>query len=757
MDTKLNELRGILKNILPENGNFMVEDAIIEKTDEKDYTIQDIEKNFQIICSINSTSINIYLDNKFIAKFDINIEENIESLIKELNGKIPNDGKIKYEDTELTFEEAKAEEMTIKDLAVENSIYFISNQMNQKDDTPKKRDIQELREKQSDKKDNIEPKDDSQKLIHIYKNGEIIKMGLFDIKMNLSSLREIIRNDLSENARFLSDGKGVPINDEKNIQLFYIIKENTIYIEDSSQNKSNNNSQEDKQKIEKIPVILKIDDSTSIIKVSSTDKLDKIREENPNIIKKNYLFTLKGTIISKDQENVFNIGEIMDSSNTVEIQNNKPKMKIKIIEDDKSVKSEQNYDPSHKLSELRRDLSLESNKVFKRGTSEIELDEEDNLTVADIQIEGKINIMEKSIKYTIFVNNNQILRECYTPNITVATLRTYLLMHIPKECSFIHAVKQTPIPQEIDDTIPINKICDRDNNIFIESEQKNVISRNKPLEKASFLRKEGELDIYLFPSRKFIIGNPNSSQKEKSECMRISKEINRKILMVVGQTGSGKTTLLNSLINALCGIQLQDNFRYIIIDEFAKDSGVIDPKTQAKSRTSYVTAYNIDSFNDNPPITIIDTPGFGDSRGMKFDEKIIEMIRDLFKNWIDSVNGICFVASSSSARLTSTQKYIFSSIVSLFGNDIAENFVPMLTFCDGKEPQILASLLDDDSTFKKSIYDHIKNNNPWYLQFNNSAIFESNRTGKFTELFWDLGMDSFKLFFTELKLLSQKV
>lgn len=75
----------------------------------------------------------------------------------------------------------------------------------------------------------------------------------------------------------------------------------------------------------------------------------------------------------------------------------------------------------------------------------------------------------------------------------------------------------------------------------------------------------------------------------------------------------------------------------------------------------------------------------------------------------------------------------------------------MLIFCDGKEPQILASLLDDESTFKKSIYDHIKNNNPWY-----SAIFESNRSGKFTELFWDLGMDSFKLFFTKLKLLSTK-
>lgn len=338
----------------------------------------------------------------------------------------------------------------------------------------------------------------------------------------------------------------------------------------------------------------------------------------------------------------------------------------------------------------------------------------------------------------------------------MANLRTYLLMHIPKDCSFIHANKQKPIPPEIEDIITISKICDNKNNIFIESDEKKVISNNLPLKDAQWLRKEGELDIYLFPSRKFIIGKNTDSENEKLECLKISQQINRKIIMVVGQTGSGKTTLLNSLINALCGIQLLDNFRYIIIDEYAKDSGVEDPKTQSKSRTTYVTAYNINGINGNPPITIIDTPGFGDSRGMKFDEKIIEMIRDLFKNWIDSINGICFVASASSARLTSTQKYIFSSIISLFGNDIAENFIPMLTFCDGKEPQILASLLDDESTFKKSIYDHIKINNPWYLQFNNSAIFESNRTGKLTELFWELGMDSFKLFFTKLNSLSTK-
>ena len=55
----------------------------------------------------------------------------------------------------------------------------------------------------------------------------------------------------------------------------------------------------------------------------------------------------------------------------------------------------------------------------------IDIEEEDNLTVADTQSEGKINVNEKSIKFNIFFNNNQILNESYSPSITVSTLRTY--------------------------------------------------------------------------------------------------------------------------------------------------------------------------------------------------------------------------------------------------------------------------------------------------------------------------------------------
>ena len=41
---------------------------------------------------------------------------------------------------------------------------------------------------------------------------------------------------------------------------------------------------------------------------------------------------------------------------------------------------------------------------------------------------------------------------------------------------------------------------------------------------------------------------------------------------------------------------------------------------------------------------------------------------------------------------TPNQNYILSCILSMFGKDIIKNFVFMLTFCDGGDPQALDAL-----------------------------------------------------------------
>lgn len=255
-------------------------------------------------------------------------------------------------------------------------------------------------------------------------------------------------------------------------------------------------------------------------------------------------------------------------------------------------------------------------------------------------------------------------------------------------------------------------------------------NKNKPIQGCSIIEKKNGLDIYLYPSAHF-----SDYEEERAIC-----------LMVVGETGCGKTTLLNSFVNSLLGVNMEDDFRYKIIHENFN-------KTQTSSQTTEVTSYNIKSVGDFPPITIVDTPGYGDTGGIEKDKKITEKIKKVFQEKLSTLNAICFVAKSSNNRLTVSQKYIFNSIMDLFGEDVKEIFVVMLTFCDGGNPNVVEALKDKSCIFSQ-IIPSIKE--PWYYKFNNSAIFEGSREDPFTQMFWKLGMTNFAQFKKKLLSLPRK-
>lgn len=223
---------------------------------------------------------------------------------------------------------------------------------------------------------------------------------------------------------------------------------------------------------------------------------------------------------------------------------------------------------------------------------------------------------------------------------------------------------------------------------------------------------------------KFEFGSPSRTQKPN------------KVIMVVGATGAGKSTLINGMINYLFGVKWGDDFRYKLITDEGKQS-------QAVSQTEWISAYTFHWWNSSPlpyTLTIIDTPGFGDTRGLERDQKITKQIKDFFsaagKEGIDQLHGIGFVTQASLARLTPTQKYIFDAILSVFGKDVKKNIFIMTTFADGADPPVMDAIKAADIPHENC------------FPFNNSALFTKGKN-KFTKMFWEMGYESFNDFFME--------
>ncbi|MBN3289479.1 STXA protein, partial [Polypterus senegalus] len=265
--------------------------------------------------------------------------------------------------------------------------------------------------------------------------------------------------------------------------------------------------------------------------------------------------------------------------------------------------------------------------------------------------------------------------------------------------------------------------------------------------------KDGNPGLYLLPLKSEFINNENNIAKWTFGNRTSNKP--GKNIMVLGATGSGKSTLINAMVNYILGVEWKDDFRFKLIHEETS-------KSQASSQTSAVTAYEMnyqDYFKVPYSFTIVDTPGFGDTTGVQRDKQITNQIRECFSSplGVQHITTVCFVVQASQARLTHTQKYIFDSILSIFGKDIANNILVLITFADGQRPPVLDAIMESNIPFPKDDKGSLL-----FFKFNNSALFANNDETNssdglmFDKMFWDMGAKSMEKFFDSLEKMDDK-
>ncbi len=268
----------------------------------------------------------------------------------------------------------------------------------------------------------------------------------------------------------------------------------------------------------------------------------------------------------------------------------------------------------------------------------------------------------------------------------------------------------------------------------------------------SQLIKNGKPNIYLLNAeetsvgedfRCFDIGQPEGTPP--SFGMR-----NHKVIILMGATGCGKSTLINGMVNYILGVKWNDPFRFKCVREDETTA-----KNQAISQTSTVTAYTLRHHNGMAvpySITIIDTPGYGDTRGVQRDKEITRKIHQFLtqpETRVDEIHAACFVAASGNSRLTATQSYIIDSVLSIFGKDVKENIRLLVTFADNAHPPVVEACLAANFPVTSA------SAGITFSKFNSSVLYANNdQKGEddfcFDQLFWDMGQENFHKFFTML-------
>jgi hypothetical protein len=155
-------------------------------------------------------------------------------------------------------------------------------------------------------------------------------------------------------------------------------------------------------------------------------------------------------------------------------------------------------------------------------------------------------------------------------------------------------------------------------------------------------------------------------------------------IIVVGETGVGKTCFMSYVYNMCQGRSLEEFENHF-------DKNVETGGSGAESQTNIPKPYYIpcaDGPNGRRPgvppqtVTILDTPGLGDTRGIDHDNEHKKIVAETIKKKLQTVDAVIIMANGTQERLGITTQYALENIYAMFPRSLVKNIGFLFSNCD---------------------------------------------------------------------------
>ncbi|KAK3805769.1 MAG: hypothetical protein J3Q66DRAFT_422480 [Benniella sp.] len=176
--------------------------------------------------------------------------------------------------------------------------------------------------------------------------------------------------------------------------------------------------------------------------------------------------------------------------------------------------------------------------------------------------------------------------------------------------------------------------------------------------------------------------HPQSIQSIREKIRPGDDEIN---ILLLGETGVGKSTFINAFANYLRydSLEIAERMEMITLIQSSFEiegtkvtAGKPDQNEKLKhgqSSTQYCRSY-VFPLNDDIKIRLIDTPGIGDTRGVKQDRINFEEIMDYISGF-DKINGVCILLLPDTPRLTTSFRFCIDELLLHLHKSAADNVI----------------------------------------------------------------------------------